>query len=167
MKTATYLRFSLLIPFAVWGICLLVIMATSAVSKDQFVPELQENISTGVAVFFSAYVIGIIFWIFPYLLLALILFFSTFISQGRTALKVFALSPLAMTLLTLATVILIDLSSSGTIDQGFSNFILFVVGLVLIWGYICVGIGYGIYRLLQRRGKIRDEESIETTLLPA
>lgn len=167
MKTTTYLRFSLLIPFAVWGVCLLVIMATSAISMDQFVPEMPENISMGVAVFFSSYVIGIIFWIFPYILLASILFFSTFISQARTALKLFALSPLAMTLLTLATVIIISLSSSGTTDQGFSNFILFVVGLVMIWGYICVGIGYGIYRLLQRRGRIRDEEIVQSRPQPA
>ena len=32
MKTTTYLRFSLLIPFVIWGICLLVIMAMDAVS---------------------------------------------------------------------------------------------------------------------------------------
>jgi len=167
MKTTTYLRFSLLIPFAVWGVCLLVIMATSAISMDQFVPEMPENISMGVAVFFSSYVIGIIFWIFPYILLASILFFSTFISQARTALKLFALSPLAMTLLTLATVIIISLSSSGTTDQGFSTFLMFVVGLVMIWGYICVGIGYGIYRLLQRRGRIRDEEIVQSRPQPA
>ena len=166
MKTTTYLRFSLLIPFVIWGICLLVIMVMDAAFLNRFTPELPGAISVGVAVFFTAYVLGIIFWILPYVLLALILFFSTFISQARMALKVFALSPLAMTLLTLATVILMGLSNSGSLDQDFSSFILLVIALVLSWGYICVGIGYGIYRLLQRRGTIRDEELIQTSLQP-
>ena len=167
MKTMTYLRFSLLIPFVIWGICLLVILIMDAVSQNQFTSRLPEAISVGVAVFFTAYVLGILFWILPYLLLALILFFSTFISQARVALKLFALSPLAMMLLTLATVIIMSLSSSGSIDQDFSSLVLLVIALVLSWGYICVGIGYGIYRLLQRRGTIRDETLMQTSLQPA
>jgi len=167
MKTTTYLRFSLLIPLVIWGICLLVIMAMDAASLEQFTPKLPEAISVGVAVFFTAYVLGIIFWILPYVLLALILFFSTFISQARVALKVFALSSLAMTLLTLATVILIDLSNSSSLDQNFSSLVLLAIALVLSWGYICVGTGYGIYKLLQRRGTIRDEEIIQTSMQPA
>ncbi len=167
MKTTTYLRFSLLIPFVIWGICLLVIMAMDAASRDQFTPKLPEAISVGVGVFFTAYVLGIIFWILPYVLLALILFFSTFISQARTALKVFALSPLAMTLLTLATVILMDLSNANSLDQNFASLVLLAKALVLSWGYICVGIGYGIYKLLERRGIIRDEAPVQTSLQPA
>ena len=167
MKTMTYLRFSLLIPFVIWGICLLVILIMDGVSQNQFTSGLPEAISVGVAVFFTAYVLGILFWILPYLLLALILFFSTFISRTRVALQLFALSPLAMMLLTLATVIIMSLSSSGSIDQDFSNLVLFVIALVLSWGYICVGIGYGIYRFLQRRGIIRDEIPIQTSLQPA
>ena len=166
MKTTTYLRFSLLIPFAIWGICLLVILAMEAASLDQFTPELPDTIFVGVSVFFTAYVIGIIFWIFPYVLLGLILFFSTFIGQARMALKLFALSPLAMALLTLATVITMDSGNSGSMDQGFSSLIFLVIALVLSWGYICVGIGYGVYRLLQRRGNIQDQAPIQTNLQP-
>jgi len=161
MKTTTYLRVSLLIPFVIWGICLLLAMAMNTASLDQFTPKMPEALSIGIAVFFTAYVLGIIFWILPYALLALILFFSTFISQARMALKVFALSPLAMTLLTLATVILIELSNSGSLDQDFSSLILLATALLLSWGYICVGIGYGIYRLLQRKGIIRDEAPVQ------
>jgi hypothetical protein len=166
MKTTMYLRFSLLIPFVVWGICLLVILVMDAASLGKFAPELPEAVSLGVAVFFTAYVLGIIFWIFPYVLLALILFFSTFISQTPMALKLFALSPLAMTLLTLATVIIMGASSSSSIDQDFSGLVWLVVALVLSWGYICVGIGYGIYRLLERRGTIRDEVPVQISPQP-
>lgn len=166
MKTNTYLRFSLLIPFVIWGICLLVIIVLDAPSLDQFTSELPEGISVGVAVFFTGYVLGIIFWILPYMLLGLILFFSTFISRAQVALKLFALSPLAMTLLTLATVIIMDSGSSGSIGQDFSGLALLVIALVLSWGYISVGIGYGIYRLLQHRGIIRDEAPIQISAQP-
>ena len=165
MKTLTYLRYSLLIPFAVWCICLLAILIMDAVSMDQFTPDLPENISMGAAIFFTSYVIGIIFWVFPYLLLALILFFSTFLMRARSALMVFALSPLAMALLTLATVILLDGSNSGYLDQSYSNFVGFVAALVLSWGYLCVGIGYGVYKFLQRRGSIQDETRAESIQL--
>ena len=166
MKTTTYLRFSLLIPFLIWGICFLLMMAIGSASMDQFVPELPDDISFGIAVFFTSYLIGIVFWIFPYLLLSLILFFWSFIGRASTALKVFALSPLAMTLLTVATVIILDLGASGGMDPDFFSFIVFVVALVLVWGYICVGIGFGIYKLLRRKQLIQDEERLEATLQP-
>jgi hypothetical protein len=34
---------------------------------------------------------------------------------------------------------------------------LWFVILTLLWGYICVGAGFGIYKILQRRGLIKDE----------
>jgi hypothetical protein len=168
MKTTTYLRYSLLVPFVIWGICLLVILTLNATAADQPSPELPESITMGISIFFTAYVLGIIFWIFPYLLLGLILFFSTFIVRARTALMVFALSPVAMTLLTIATVIIIDLGNSGVLEESYSysNFMGFVAILVLGWGYICVGLGYGIYKLLQGRGKIRDEDTLQASVQP-
>lgn len=168
MKTTTYLRYSLLVPFVIWGISLLAIMTLSATATDQLGPKLPESISMGISIFFIAYALGIIFWIFPYLLLGMILFFTTFIVRARAALTLFALSPLAMTVLTIATVILIDLGNSGALDQGYaySYFMGFVAVLVLGWGYICVGIGYGIYKLLQRRGKIREEETSQASVQP-
>lgn len=166
MKTNAYLRFSLLIPFVVWAVCLLIFLVVSAVQIDNPVSDESSTFGMILALVSMFYVFGIIIWIFPYLLLALILFFWSFIAQTRTALKVFALSPVAMTLLTLATVNIIMLgtadggsflSEPGVIDQGFVGMNVMATVFALVWGYICVGIGYGIYKLLQRRGIIKDE----------
>lgn len=41
-------------------------------------------------------------------------------------------------------------------------------GVALVWGYVCVGLGLGIYRLLQRLNVIRDEVKHEpATVLAA
>ena len=63
--------------------------------------------------FLAFYVFGIIFWFLPYALLSLILLVLSFISQARVTMKVFALSPLAMTLLTIAAVNLFALGADG------------------------------------------------------
>jgi hypothetical protein len=171
MKTNTYLRFSLLLPIVVWGLSLLLFVLTMALPG---VYDPAQNEALGVvyagafvgAFFIMFYVFGIIIWLFPYILLSLILFFSTYISRARTSLKVFALSPLAMTVLTIAVTIIFTfggMEEGGTlpIPEGFDiyliGFNLLVGAMSLIWGYICVGIGYSIYRLLQHKGIIKDE----------
>jgi hypothetical protein len=168
MKTNTYLRWSLLIPFVVWGVSLLIFMIASIFSFEAF-PDGESLSAVDIPLFFLLfYVFGIIVWIFPYLLVALILFFWSFISKARTALQVFALSPVVMTLLTVATLTILTLGisggSTGIIDQYFIGFNLLGAAFTLIWGYICVGIGYGIYRFLQKRGLIRDEANMEVPI---
>jgi hypothetical protein len=174
MKTNTYLRWSLLIPFLVWGVSLLIFMVISKFSPEAF-PGGESLAAVDIAILFLAfYVFGIIVWILPYILLALILFFWSFIARTQTALKVFALSPIAMTLLTLAALTLLSFgtsepgtifSSAGIVDRDFLSLNILGAAFALIWGYICVGIGYGIYRLFQRRQLIRDEANIEAPLV--
>jgi hypothetical protein len=170
MKTVTYLRLSLLIPLLVWGLCLLVyILIASATPESELGYMAEVSGPNRVTIFFAFYIFGIFVWIFPYLLLSLILFFWSFISQARTALKVFALSPLAMTILTIAMLNILALNNTGeaailsnpAIDQDYISLNILGAAFTLIWGYICVGIGFGIYKLLQRRQFIRDEDNIE------
>lgn len=165
MKTITYLRLSLLVPFLVWLICLVGYMLISASTGNDLTIAESATPANLVFLFFAFYIIGIIVWIFPYLLLALILFLSSFLSKAQVAMKVFALSPLAMTVLTLAALNLLTLSStsgdavfSSAADfQDFTNFNLLVAGITLLWGYLCVGIAYGLYRILQRVGFIKED----------
>lgn len=173
MKTTTYLRFSLLIPLVVWGICLLFLVLVNAIPETSALAvDGSQSITEIVFLFLAFYIFGIIVWILPYLLLSLILFFWSFINTAQTALKVkvFALSPLAMMILTVAVLNILTLgtspdgtlfSSPGIIDQDFISLNLLGAAFALIWGYICVGIGFGIYKLLQRRGMIRDEETAQ------
>lgn len=171
MKTTTYLRFSLLIPLVVWGICLLFLLLVNAIPETSALAvDESQGITELVFLFLAFYIFGIIVWIIPYVLLALILFFWSFISRAKTALKVFTLSPLAMTILTVAALNILKLgttdenslfSSPGVIDQDLIDLNVLGIAFALIWGYMCVGIGFGIYKILQKRGVIRDEESAQ------
>jgi hypothetical protein len=80
--------------------------------------------------------------------------------------KVFALSPLAMAILIVIFVWVLSIGGAdgntfssipGTNMEGFLGSYGWFAILALIWGYICVGVGFGIYKLLQHRRIIRDE----------
>jgi hypothetical protein len=93
----------------------------------------------------------------------------------RTLMKVFALSPVAMAILILTS---LSVMSASTQDWDMSlanplanseNFFgspLWFVILTLVWSYICVGLGFGIYKILQRRGLVKDEAIPTSMPLP-
>ena len=173
MKTNTYLRLSLLIPLLVWVICLLFMLIANTIPESSALAiDESRGIGELVFLFLAFYVIGILVWLVPYILLSLILFFWSFTNTAQTALsvKVFALSPLAMMVLTIAVLNILTFgtspdstlfSSPGIMDQDFIYLNLLGAAFALIWGYICVGIGFGIHRVLQNRGMIRDEETTQ------
>jgi hypothetical protein len=173
MKTTLYLRLSLLIPILVWGVCLLILIVASASPTNDLGPAHSMTIPNLIFLFFAFYVFGIIVWVFPYLLLSLILLALRFMAQGQATIKVFALSPIPMTILTMLSVNLLAMEASGdgmilsnpfVKDQNFIGFNILALLLSLIWGYICVGMGFGIYKLLKQRHLIKDEVHIESKL---
>lgn len=170
MKTRTYLRLALLIPFLVWGICVLFFVIWSA--TDNSGPVTNESTILGMilwAILF--YVFGIIGWFLPYLLLSIVLLVWSFRSRVQTLMKVFAWSPVVMAGL---IVIFLSMISASTQDwdmfqsnplansQNFFGSPLWFVLLTLVWGYICVGLGFGLYEILRRRGFIKDEATAES-----
>ena len=173
MKTNTYLRLSLLIPILVWLLCLLFMIPASLITFQDPTFGQSNSILDLLFAFAGAYLFGIVLWIVPYLLLSLILFFSSFIGSPRVMITLYALSPLAMTALTLALMNIFLFAYVGVSAfpdmpisslQGYTESTLAVGGLSLLWGYICVGLGYGIYKLLKSRGVIRDEQALESAL---
>jgi len=176
MKTVTYLRLSLLLPFVLWGLCLLFVIAVTASPIDELISSESTTIAGILYLFFMFYALGIVFWFSPYLLLSLFLLALSFITRARTAIRAFALSPVAMTILTMAAVNLLMWSKPGSgqalggpggMGQDFLYFTLLVLAFSLIWGYICVGIGFGLYKLLQRSQMIRDEANVvEVPIVP-
>jgi len=165
MKTTTFLRLSLLIPFLVWGICVLFFIVWSA--TDSGGPTANESTILGVmlwAILF--YVFGIIGWFLPYLLLSLVLLVWSFRSRAQTLMKVFAWSPVAMAVLIVIFLTIISVSTQDwdmfllnplvSTENFFGSPLWFVI-LTLVWGYICVGVGFGLYTILQRPGLIKDE----------
>ena len=176
MKTNTYLRWSLLTPILVWLLCLLFMIPASLITFQDPTFGQSNSILDLLFAFAGAYLFGIVLWIVPYLLLSLILFFSSFIGSPRVMITLYALSPLAMTALTLALMNIFLFAYVGVTAfpdmpisslQGYTESTLAVGGLSLLWGYICVCIGYGIYKLLKSRGIIRDEQALELVPHPA
>ena len=166
MKTTTYLRLSLLIPILVWGVCLLILIVWGKIAPDGPGLDGSESIVNIVLLPLMFYVFGIVGWFLPYLLLSLILLIWSFRSQAQILMKVFALSPLAMAVFIFAFLTMLSIgkedwntfrSSSTMSAENFFGTTLLLVILSLVWGYVCVGIGYGIYKLLQRTRLIRDE----------
>jgi hypothetical protein len=175
MKTKTYLRLSLLIPFFVWVICLAIFIIWSKLFPNSSGFSESGGIVNVVPMALLFYVFGIIGWLLLYILLALILLIWSFRSQSQVLMKGFTLSPLVMTILVLIIVNALSIGNGGwsqvssnpttnASDLLGSNALF--AGLTIVWGYICVGIGYGFYKLLQRGGFIKDEEMIATTPLP-
>ena len=164
MKTATYLRLSLLMPFVAWGICLLLLFIGSGSETNNVALSESTSFSEIVAWLFLAYFFGIIFWLFPYIVLAFMLLLWSFFSQARIVMKVFALSPIAMTVL---IILWMSLLSSGNPqgDMFRANYQYFTIdlnallaGITLVWGYLCVAAGFGIYVILRYFSVIRDED---------
>jgi hypothetical protein len=156
MKAKTYARLSLLLPIILWGICLLYSLAINSIAVQQPDSFLSIPIVDWIGQFIVFYLFGIIFWILPYILLSTILFVLTFKNQGKSLLYIFVLSPFAMAILMMVeaaifSLIWPDLSmdSLDTTFKGSAGFYIVFALFSLVWGYICVGIGFGVYKLLQ------------------
>ena len=168
MKTTTYLRLSLLIPFLVWGLCVLFFIIWSTLGPNGL-ETIDANVVPGLILWtILFYVFGILGWFLPYLLLSFILLVWSLRSRVEVLIKVFALSPLAMAILIAVFMSMLSIgsqdwnmfsSNSATNFESFFGSQAWFAILALVWGFICVGIGFGLYKLLQHRRIIRHERS--------
>lgn len=175
MKTRTYARLSLLIPILVWVVSLVFLLALYVLFPDTQSGSDMPAVIAVVGMVLVFYVVGIIFWLIPYLLVSLILLLVSFRSTEKTLKVVYLLSPIlmAISIMILMTVLTIapaegplpasDLLSSFQDSIGTGG--LFAI-LTLVWGYICVGLGFGIYKLLQRFGMIKSEVNLNSESIP-
>ena len=165
MKTTSYLRLSLLIPFLVWASCALALFLWSRFEPNGLGSQSPTAIDV-IAMFFLFYVFGILVWFLPYLLVCIILLVWSFKSRAQVLIKVFALAPVGMAFLVLAFVDVLSLIGEDMstlvskprpfFEDLFGSNVLFLI-LTLLWGYMCVGIGYGTYKILQRLEFIHDD----------
>jgi len=169
MKTTTYARLALLIPFLVWCFCVLLLLLANALFPNAFSSSETFTLSSVVGIVVLFYVFGIFFWLVPYLLVCIVLFILSFKSRLEVLKPIFLLSPFAMAILiTIETIILAMTSPEGSISYHSpslsSNSILTIAmfaAITLAWGYLCIGIGWGLYVLFQRYRIIKDEVSTE------
>jgi hypothetical protein len=145
MKPQTYFRIALLIPYILWGIGLLVMLALSAMEN-----ELSETWNF-ILMPIAFYTIGIILWFLPYTILAIGLGIWSG-NKSITALRNAALAaPFLFFVLMAIEIIIVNLPATD-ITQ-FSNAIAeqsLAFGVFsLLYGYVCVGIAFGIFKVLQ------------------
>jgi hypothetical protein len=167
MNTKTYARLALLIPLLIWVVLILVeLVINLAIPADLRSGE-QMTVFGVLEIIIMFYVFGILFWFLPYLVLSVALLLISFKSRLKMLQYLFILSPFAMAILAMMEGAIITLSTRDLITPSadlLSNFIasagfsLMMGILALVWGYVCVGLGFGGYTLLQRFGKIIDEE---------
>ena len=174
MKTRSYARLSLLIPLLIWVISLLFLLAVFALFPDSQTISQTPKLVAGVQMLLLFYVIGIIYWLIPYLLVSLVLLLISFIITEKLLKVMYILSPILMAgviLIAVTTVTIIPFEGPLVIDDltsGLQDSIgagaLFAI-ITLIWGYICVGLGFGFYLLLQRFRMIRGEGKINSEII--
>jgi hypothetical protein len=167
MKTRTYARLALLIPLLLWVILLLVELLINAIIPA----DLRSN---GPNTFFGLleivilfYLIGIVLWFLPYLVLSIAMLIISYKIRLERLQYVLILSPFAMAILAMMEATLVSLPAGGFASPSADLATNFMTGiginlmmgiLSLVYGYICVGLGFAGYRLLQHFGKINDEE---------
>ena len=174
MNTKTYARLALLIPLVIWVILILVELVINLVVPAELRSSEQMKVFGILEIFMMFYVFGILFWFLPYLVLSIALLLSSFTSQLKMLQYLFILSPFAMAILAMMEGTIITLStrelfmSSADLLSNFitgAGFSLMMGILALVYGYICVGLGFGGYKLLQQFGILVDKENINPEII--
>lgn len=163
MKPQTYLRLSLLLPYVVWIVLILLTLILGGIDEGSLLGQTTTFLGVWIV---SVYLIGILFWLIPYTLLSIGLLLWSREKQANTIVRIFALSPLLLTLLILLELNIFSIAA-GSISSYLSppNFenMMALNGLTVIFtlaaGSLCVAIGFGIYRLLQRLRIIGERET--------
>jgi hypothetical protein len=151
MKPRNYFGFALLFPYALWGICLLIVFLLST-------QETSEAWNILLAPF-AFYALGIILWFIPYTILAIGMWFW---SKDRSTSALFKLAlsaPLLFFAIMLIEVVLVSLpvDNIAGFAQELLNQSVFVGIPSLVYGYFCVGMALGVFKLLQRKNLIAEE----------
>jgi hypothetical protein len=174
MKTRTYARLSLLIPILIWLACLLLLLAVYVLFPDLQSTTETPTVVAVVGMLLIFYAIGIIYWLIPYLLVSLMLLLVSFLSTEKVLRVVYFLSPILMAIVIMVVVTAFTITPSegplliGDLASDFQDSIgtggLFAI-ITLFWSYICVGLGFGIYKLLQHFGMIKTDEKINSEVI--
>lgn len=157
MKPKTYFRLTLLFPYLLWCICALTV----------YILSLQDTSTAWdtalMPVFF--YTFGILLWFVPYTLLAVGLLIWSRNKPTATLRKAAMIAPLLFAVLMLIESTLVSLPFDNAADymETMPGQTALLGGFSLVFGYMCVGIALGFYKLLQTRGLIQEENS---SLLP-
>jgi len=153
MKPRTYFGLALLLPYFLWIIFALIAYPLSG----------QDLASTWNTVLMPIvyYVIGIIFWFIPYTILAIVMWFWSKGKSETAVRKLILAAPFLLFVLMLIQTALVSFpvgSIKELADYLVGLFVLLGVSS-LVFGYLCAGIGLGIYKFLQKKNLIFEERT--------
>lgn len=164
MKPQTFFKFTLAIPYVLWGVCLLIVYLTGKTAWGQAESSYTGKILELLLMLVFYYTFGALIWFIPYTLLATGLLVWSHRKPMRDVYKVAVRSPLFLAALMSMVSIMISINSGSVVEilkNALQPFLLFG-SFSLIFGYVCVGIAIGLYRLL--RSKILVEEQTAATI---
>jgi len=162
MKTQTYIRFSLLIPYLLWAICAGIVLIINSLPNEVNMDSMSVTSIISYLTFF--YTFGILLWGIPYTILAISLGLWSRTKDTQKIVKVFSLSPFlfAAFLLVETLLLFLDWSNIGNgLTSQFSDVsssVLALTGFAFVYGYLCIGIVVLLYKLLKRIALIKEQE---------
>lgn len=153
MKPQTFFRFALLVPYILWGIGLLVTLSLSAMGDE--LSETWNFILTPVAY----YTFGIVLWFLPYTILAIGLGVWAKNKSVNSLRNMALTAPFLFFVLMFIEIIVVNLpvtsateSMSAIAEQSLA------IGIIsLLYGYLCVGIAFGVFKFLQYKNLLAIE----------
>lgn len=151
MKSQTYFRFALTIPLILWIICSII----SWIISGQGLSPLGNTILTPIIY----YALGIILWFIPYTILVIGMWIWTGKKDVPALRKAGLTAPIIFYLLMLAETSVVYLASGsvGELKADFPGLAAMLAAFSLVFGYLCVSIAFGVFKLLQGRNFILQE----------
>lgn len=151
MKPRTFFGFALLLPYVFWVVSMLVAFALSAQNTAE-----DWNF---VLVPFAFYAFGVIVWFIPYTVLAIGMWVWSRKKTSSALFKAGIAAPMIFfVLMLLEAVLIIPLAESpGRFLHELVNQAVFLGILSLVYGYFCVGVALGVFKILQLRNIILQE----------
>jgi len=151
MKPRTFFGLALLIPYFLWGICALIFFLVSS-------HEIPEAWSLALMPI-TFYTFGILLWFVPYTILAAGMWIWGRNKSTTVLSKLALFAPVLFFVFMLVEAVLVSLPADSAIELAKSAFqmLLLLGGFSLVFGYLCVGIGLGVYKFLQSKHLIVEE----------
>lgn len=159
MKPHTYFRLALLLPFFLWIITLI---AGLLLSQSETLPEILNILA--IPILF--YGLGIIFWFIPYMVICIGLWIWSGNKSIATLRNAALIAPIMFYLLLLFEMLVMYFFSDSLTN--FTQEILEIAALLgvvsLFFGYLCVGIAFALFKILQIKKVIVPEEEVVPVL---
>lgn len=152
MKPHTYFRLALLTPFFLWGIALL-----AGLLLYQFKTPPKFMVILMIPIMF--YTIGIIMWFLPYMIVAIGLWIWSRNKSVSTLRNAALTTPVVFYILLLLEALVVYVFSANLIESTQEVFEMSaILGIVsLVYGYLCVGIAFAVFKILQIKKVIVQE----------